>query len=77
MTFVVSLERPETVTPALAGPKAARLADLRRAGLSVPDGFCLTADAYRAVLDAAGDHRTDAVGEAHARDPRRLGGDAV
>ncbi|MBI2160442.1 MAG: hypothetical protein HYU25_08720 [Candidatus Rokubacteria bacterium] len=54
MTFIVSLERPETVTPALAGPKAARLADLRRAGLAVPDGFCLTADAYRAVLDAAG-----------------------
>ncbi len=54
MTFIVSLAHPETVTPALAGPKAARLADLRRAGLSVPDGFCLTADAYRAVLDAAG-----------------------
>lgn len=54
MTFIVSLEHPETVMSALAGPKAARLADLRRAGLSVPDGFCLTADAYRAVLDAAG-----------------------
>ena len=54
MTFIVSLEHPATVTPALAGPKAARLADLRRAGLTVPDGFCLTADAYRAVLDAAG-----------------------
>jgi pyruvate,water dikinase len=52
--FIASLERPEAVTPALAGPKAARLAELRRAGLTVPDGFCLTADAYRAVLDAAG-----------------------
>ena len=53
MTFIVSLERPETVTPALAGPKAARLAGLRRAGLTVPDGFCLAAEAYRAHLAAA------------------------
>lgn len=54
MAFLVALEQPEMATPALVGPKAARLANLRRAGLTVPDGFCLTAAAYRAVLDAAG-----------------------
>lgn len=36
------------------GPKASRLATLRRAGLPVPDGFCLTAEAYRIHLAAAG-----------------------
>ena len=73
MTFIVSLERPETVTPALAGPKAARLADLRRAGLTVPDGFCLTADAYRAVLDAAGVAETaQRAAQAERPEARRL-----
>lgn len=36
------------------GPKAATLARLRQAGLPIPDGFCLAADAYRAHLVAAG-----------------------
>ncbi|MBI2154936.1 MAG: pyruvate, phosphate dikinase [Candidatus Rokubacteria bacterium] len=36
------------------GPKAATLARLRQAGLPIPDGFCLAADAYRAHLAAAG-----------------------
>jgi pyruvate, water dikinase len=42
------------------GPKAATLARLAGAGLTVPEAFCLTAEAYRAQLDAAG-------GEAAAR----------
>ena len=36
------------------GPKAANLARLGRAGLPVPDGFCLDADAYRAQVKALG-----------------------
>jgi pyruvate,water dikinase len=36
------------------GPKAATLAQLRRAGLPVPDGLCLTAEAYRRQLALAG-----------------------
>lgn len=36
------------------GPKAAALARLHHAGLRVPDALCLTADAYRLQLDAAG-----------------------
>ncbi len=42
------------VTPAQAGPKAAALARLSGAGLPVPAGLVLTADAYRAQLAAAG-----------------------
>jgi pyruvate,water dikinase len=41
-------------TPARVGPKAATLARLGAAGLPVPAGFCLTADAYRAQLGAGG-----------------------
>ena len=36
------------------GAKAATLAKLHHAGLPVPEGFCLTADAYRAQLASAG-----------------------
>ncbi len=35
------------------GPKAATLARLQRAGLPVPDGVCLTADAYRRQISRA------------------------
>ncbi|HEX7659127.1 MAG TPA: PEP/pyruvate-binding domain-containing protein, partial [Pseudonocardiaceae bacterium] len=33
--------------PARIGPKLARLAELRSAGLTVPEGFAVTADAHR------------------------------
>lgn len=36
------------------GPKAATLAQIRRAGLPVPEALCLTAEAYRRQLVAAG-----------------------
>jgi pyruvate, water dikinase len=36
------------------GPKAANLAALTRAGLPTPGGFCLSADAYRAQIEALG-----------------------
>lgn len=51
---LLSLGSVEATASALAGPKAATLARLHRAGLPVPDGFCLAADAYRAQLAAAG-----------------------
>src|ERR1700731_2181072 len=37
-----------------AGPKAANLAALARAGLPTPGGFCLTADAYRRQIAELG-----------------------
>ncbi|GAA3686235.1 phosphoenolpyruvate synthase [Lentzea roselyniae] len=37
---------------AVVGGKAANLGELTRAGLPVPQGFCVTTDAYRAVAEA-------------------------
>src|ERR1700675_1364509 len=54
MSVLIPLSDADAATAALVGPKAATLARLRRAGLSVPDAFCLTADAYRARVTAAG-----------------------
>jgi len=51
---IVFLTDGDPVTAERVGPKAANLAKLHDAGLPVPDGFCLTADAYRAQLAAAG-----------------------
>ena len=36
----------------LVGGKAANLGELLQAGLPVPDGFCLTTEAYRKVTGA-------------------------
>src|SRR5262245_47063051 len=52
--YVLELAHPSDVTSDRVGPKAATLARLRRGGLPVPDGLCLTAAAYRTQLAAAG-----------------------
>lgn len=52
--LALSLDAPNALDIERVGGKAATLARLRRAGLPVPDGICLTADAYRLQLDAAG-----------------------
>ncbi|MBI4499394.1 MAG: hypothetical protein HY689_16020 [Chloroflexi bacterium] len=49
----------DDLTPETAGTKAATLARLRRAGLPVPPGFCLTVAAYQMVLATAGLADTD------------------
>lgn len=55
------------------GPKAANLAKLHRAGLPVPDGFCLTADAYRAQLASAGvEDAASRVARADSHEARQL-----
>ena len=51
---VVPLSAPEAADAARVGPKAANLAALGRAGLPIPDGFCLEADAYRHQIAALG-----------------------
>lgn len=52
--MLLPLTDAAAVTVERAGPKAATLARLRRAGLPVPDGIVLAADAYRVALAAAG-----------------------
>jgi pyruvate,water dikinase len=52
--FITPLSSPEAVEADRFGPKAANLAALGQAGLPIPEGFCLGADAYRAQLKALG-----------------------
>src|SRR5438270_11076420 len=52
--LLVSLSAPEATDADRFGPKAANLARLGRAGLPIPDGFCVDAQAYRIQLAALG-----------------------
>ena len=52
--LVVPLSAPEAVDPSRFGAKAANLAALAQAGLPVPVGFCVDAQAYRIQLAALG-----------------------
>ena len=52
--LIVALSDAEGATSERVGPKAATLARLHRHGFRIPDAFCLTADAYREQLAAAG-----------------------
>jgi pyruvate,water dikinase len=54
MSLLVDLSAPEACDAGRFGPKAANLAALGRAGLPIPDGVCLDADAYRLQLAALG-----------------------
>jgi pyruvate,water dikinase len=52
--FIVAIGSPEAASADRFGPKAANLATLATAGLPVPEGYCLSADAYRCQLRAIG-----------------------
>src|SRR5438045_6201194 len=52
--LIVSSTSAEAADADRFGPKAANLARLGRAGLPVPDGFCIDAQAYRIQLAALG-----------------------
>ena len=52
--YVVPLASPEAADAARVGPKAANLAALGRAGLPIPGGYAVAAEAYRVQLDALG-----------------------
>lgn len=52
--LVIPLTAPETADPGRVGPKAANLSALGRAGLPIPAGFCLDAQAYRLQVAALG-----------------------
>src|SRR3954469_25726583 len=53
-SVVVPLGDLDAGSVPVAGGKGANLGELIRAGFPVPDGFCLTTGAYRAVATAAG-----------------------
>src|SRR5437868_5727572 len=52
--LIVSSTSAEAVDADRFGPKAANLARLGRAGLPIPDGFCVDAQAYRIQVTALG-----------------------
>jgi pyruvate,water dikinase len=52
--YVIPLSASEAADASRTGPKAANLAALGHAGLPIPDGFCLEADAYRHQIAALG-----------------------
>src|SRR5450759_2715889 len=52
--LIVPLNSTEATDANRFGPKAANLATLGRAGLPIPDGFCLDAEAYRVQVTALG-----------------------
>ena len=52
--LIVPSTSPEATDAGRFGPKAANLARLGRAGLPIPDGFCVDAEAYRVQVAALG-----------------------
>lgn len=52
--LIVPLSSAEATDAARFGPKAANLARLGRAGLPIPDGFCVDAEVYRVQVAAPG-----------------------
>ena len=52
--FILPLAAPETTDAGRFGPKAANLARLGQAGLPIPDGFCVDAEAYRTQIRGLG-----------------------
>jgi pyruvate, water dikinase len=54
MRFLVPLTSAAAADAGRFGPKAANLARLSQAGMPVPGGFCVDAEAYRAQVNALG-----------------------
>src|SRR5215831_5382577 len=52
--LIVPVSSAEAADAERFGPKAANLARLGHAGLPIPDGFCVDAEAYRVQIAAAG-----------------------
>ena len=58
--YVLDLEAIDATQLALAGGKGASLGELSRVeGISVPPGFCVTADAFRRIVAPAIEDRLD------------------
>jgi pyruvate, water dikinase len=54
LPFILSLTAPEATNASRFGPKAANLARLGQAGLPIPGGFCVDAEAYRTQVRVLG-----------------------
>ena len=54
MSMVMDFEEIRKDDVMVAGGKGANLGEMSAAGIAVPDGFVITADAYRAFLKETG-----------------------
>ena len=70
--LIFPLSAPEATDANRFGPKAANLAVLGQAGLPIPEGFCLDAQAYRVQVAALGLDRRRTRHQ-FARNPARRG----
>jgi pyruvate,water dikinase len=71
--LIIRLDAEQAADVERVGPKAANLATLGRAGLPTPDGFCLTADAYRLQMAELGlDTVAQRMASAELPEARRL-----
>ncbi|NQV56426.1 MAG: hypothetical protein HQ503_11255 [Rhodospirillales bacterium] len=74
--LVVPLNSADATNADMFGPKAANQAALGQAGLPIPDGFCLSSDAYRMQMKAYGLDKTMAkLPTADVQDARLLAND--
>src|SRR5262245_38259588 len=64
MSFLLALDQIPANGIQIGGGKATNLGVVLRAGLTVPDGFCITTDAYRAFVGAADGSLEAAIHEA-------------
>ena len=71
--FVFPITDSEATDAGRFGPKAANLVRLGSAGLPIPDGFCVDAEAYRTQIRALG-LEADARGVFSAVESRRRAG---
>ncbi|MFB9475264.1 rifamycin-inactivating phosphotransferase [Nonomuraea salmonea] len=69
MPFVLAFDQADATDAAHTGGKGAHLAELSRVdGVRVPDGFCVTTDAYRRVVAAAIEPHLDLLAAADPAD---------
>ena len=62
--MIIDLSCVSAADIALVGGKGANLGEMLRAGLPVPDGFCVTVDAYRAAVSGLDELTADTVANA-------------
>ncbi len=54
MNYTIPFEKVSAGDITLVGGKGANLGEMKRAGLPVPSGFCVTTEAFRLFMDASG-----------------------
>ncbi len=74
MTFILTFQQIGANDVSIVGGKGANLGEMTRAGLPVPPGFCVAAEAYRAFIrdSGAGETIRQILADAHIDDPEEV-----